>query len=46
MDPVLLDIYGPLQLRWYGLCFVWFATGYAFYNWQFKRGFDEMAAAL
>ena len=47
VDPVLLDIYGPLQLRWYGLCFVLvFATGYAFYNWQFKRGGfdDEMAS--
>jgi prolipoprotein diacylglyceryl transferase len=47
VDPTLIPIWGPIQIRWYGLCFlVVFVTGYYFYDWQFRRGGfdDEMAS--
>lgn len=47
VDPTLIPIYGPVQIRWYGLCFLAvFVTGYYFYDWQLRRaGYDDEMAS-
>ncbi|MCA9520302.1 MAG: prolipoprotein diacylglyceryl transferase [Myxococcales bacterium] len=38
IDPVLLDIYGPLKIRWYGVMFLCtFVFGFIAFRWQWKR---------
>ena len=38
IDPIIFPIYGPIQLRWYGLCFLGvFAFGYLALRWQLRR---------
>ena len=39
VDPVLLPIGGPFQIRWYGVFFLgMFISGYYLLQWQFRRG--------
>ena len=38
-DPVIFPIWGPLQIRWYGLCFLGvFYFCYKMLDWQMRRG--------
>jgi len=38
-DPIIFPIWGPFQVRWYGLMFLFvFWWGYLLLNWQMKRG--------
>ncbi len=38
MDPVLLDVAGPIKLRWYGLGYLLgFVLGYYLLRWQARR---------
>lgn len=38
VDPVILPIAGPIQIRWYGLAFLGvFYFGYLLQSWQFER---------
>jgi phosphatidylglycerol:prolipoprotein diacylglycerol transferase len=38
IDPIILKIYGPIQLRWYGLCFLGvFLGGWWMLRWQLRR---------
>ncbi len=38
VDPVIIDIAGPIQIRWYGLCFLGvFYFGYMLLRWQMVR---------
>lgn len=47
VDPVLIDIWGPIKIRYYGLGFLCtFVFGYWILNWQVKRsGRDPELAA-
>ncbi len=39
VDPVILKIVGPVQIRWYGLAFLGvFVWGYQLLRWQLVRG--------
>jgi phosphatidylglycerol:prolipoprotein diacylglycerol transferase len=38
IDPIILKIWGPIQLRWYGLMFLGvFVFGYLSLRWQLRR---------
>jgi prolipoprotein diacylglyceryl transferase len=46
VDPVLLRVAGPLQVRWYGVLFLGvFGLGYLLLRWQLRRGGYEDATA-
>lgn len=46
VDPVLLRVAGPLQVRWYGVFFLAvFGLGYLLLRWQLRRGGYEDATA-